>query len=283
VRGLESILGLLVGGQSFEKKVTMSLDTSGYTHLKLTNHNGEVTIEGSEQRELMLTATKKVRAWSEQEAQRRLDQIEIAVSTAERPKLTISTDASRLHRRWHWSVDYQIRLSENMSVWVEGANGNITVSTVQGETKVNTKNGNICLSAIAGEARVKTINGNIKLADVGGPVNGKTVNGSVNLLGVRDPVTIKSVNGSIRARIRTFGKGDEGSLHTLNGSIELQLPEDVSVKVVASTRNGSIRCAIPMELVSQRKNYLEGTVGSGEGKIELGTTNGSIKISQSEG
>ncbi len=282
MRGLESILGLLVGGQSFEKKETRSLDTSGYTHLKLTNHNGQVAIEGSEQRELMLTATKKVRAWSDQEAQRRLDQIEVAVSTAEKPKLSIFTDVSRLHRRWHWSVDYQIRLPKNMSVWVEGANGNITVSTVQGEAEVNTKNGNICLSAIAGEARVKTINGNIKLADIGGPVNGKTVNGGVNLLGVRGPVTLKSVNGSIRARIKTSGKGNESSLHTLNGSIELQLPEGASVKVVASTRNGSVRCGIPMEVVSQRRNYLEGTVGSGEGRIELGTTNGSIKISQFE-
>ncbi len=66
---------------------------------------------------------------------------------------------------------------------------------------------------------------------------------------------------------------------THNGSIDLTTPPDLSARIAASTHNGSIKSDLPITVSGEiGKTRVSGTIGTGEGKVELETHNGSIRI-----
>jgi DUF4097 and DUF4098 domain-containing protein YvlB len=66
---------------------------------------------------------------------------------------------------------------------------------------------------------------------------------------------------------------------TVNGSITLDLPADMSTDLRADTVNGDITTDFPIA-VSGRidRRSLRGTIGGGGRSLELQTVNGSVKL-----
>ena len=249
-----------IGGGSFEEQETKTLPAGGYSHLDLRNSNGNIEVEGTEGEDVIIVATKKVRARSEEEGRRRLGQLKVVVSE-ERPELRVYTDVSELRPKGNWNVNYEVRIPKHMSLSAHTSNGNIKVSDLQGPVQVQTSNGNVEVRRLGGSVKARTSNGNIRLYEV------------------REGIEAKTSNGNVYGELLTFGKEERTVLHSSNGNIELRVPEDTSAKVVAGTKNGIVRCELPISASLQRRNRLEGTIGLGEGEIELRTTNGNIKIS----
>jgi len=258
---LKEVLDIIfsIGGGSFEEQETKTLPAGGYSHLDLRNSNGNIEVEGTEGEDVIIVATKKVRARSEEEGRRRLGQLKVVVSE-ERPELRVYTDVSELRPKGNWSVNYEVRIPKHMSLSVHTSNGNIKISDLQGPVQVQTSNGNVEVRRLAG------------------PVVAKSSNGNIGLYEVREGIEARTSNGNVYGELLTFGKEKRTVLHSSNGNIELRVPEDTSAKVVAGTKNGIVRCELPISASLQRRNRLEGTIGLGEGEIELRTTNGNIKI-----
>lgn len=248
-----------VGSQRFEQQETKTIPAGDYAHLEVRNANGNITVEGTEGEGIALVATKKVKAKSEEEGQRRLNQIRIALSE-EKPNLRIVTDVSELHPKRNWSVNYEIHLPMHISLFARTSNGNVDVADLREQTQVETSNGNLSAHRIGSSIAARTSNGNIKLHDVEGAIEAKTS------------------NGNVYGQLRTFDTEKPTTLHSTNGNVQLAMPDDVSAKVVAATRNGNVHCDLPISVSLQRKNHLEGAIGSGEGEIELRTTNGNVRI-----
>ena len=252
-----------VGGQRFEQQETQTIPAGDYAHLELTNANGNITVAGAEGEEIALVATKKVKAKSEEEGQRGLGQIRIALSE-EKPNLRIVTDISELPSKWNWSVNYEVHLPVHMSLFARTSNGNVDVADLREQTRVETSNGNASAHRIGSPVTARTSNGNIKLHEVEGAIEAKTS------------------NGNVYAQLRTLDKEKPTTLKSSNGNLQLAVPEDASAKVVADTKNGNVHCDLPVSASLQRRNHLEGAIRSGEGEIELRTTNGNVRITSIE-
>ena len=262
VDGLVGVFSQM-GGQHFEQRETKTIPAGDYAHLELTNGNGNVAVEGVKGEEIVLVATKKVKAKSEEEGQKRLNQIQIVLSE-EKPNLRIVTDVSELPSKGNWSVNYEVQLPMHMSLFARTSNGNIDVADLQEQAQVETSNGNVAAHRIGGAITARTTNGNVKLHDVEGAIEAKTT------------------NGNVYGELCTFDTGKRTTLHSSNGNVQLDVPNDVSAKVVAATRNGNVHCDLPISVSLQRRNLMEGIVGSGEGEIELRTTNGNVKITRNK-
>ncbi|MCK5525753.1 MAG: DUF4097 family beta strand repeat protein [Candidatus Latescibacteria bacterium] len=248
-----------VGDQRFEQRETKTIPAGDYAHLEVKNANGNITVEGTEGEEIVLVATKKVKAKSEEEGQRGLSQIRI-VLLEEKPNLKIATDVSELSPKRNWSVNYEVRLPMHMSLFARTSNGKVSVADLREQAQVETSNGNVTAHRIKSPITARTSNGNVKLHDVEGAIEARTT------------------NGNVYGQLRTLDKEKPTTLHSTNGNVQLAMPEDVSAKVVAATRNGNVHCDLPISLSQQRRNHLEGAIGSGEGEIELRTTNGNVSI-----
>jgi hypothetical protein len=166
------------------------------------------------------------------------------VTITDGPGRVVAKGPSPVDRSW-WSVSYDI--------WAP-ASANL-------ELKAN--NGSISIEGVAGQIRAHTLNGSLKLKDVSGEVEAETTNGSL---------LVDLPSGPWQ------GKGLK--LNTVNGSIQLHLPENLSANVDASTVNGRIRTDFFADLSVADPHSAIFTLGAGGPSIEAHTVNGSIQISR---
>jgi Putative adhesin len=166
------------------------------------------------------------------------------VTITDGPGRVVAKGPSPVDRSW-WSVSYEI--------WVP-ASANL---------QLNANNGSINVEGVAGTIRAHTLNGSLKLKNVTGEVDGESTNGSLS---------IDLANGDWQ------GKGLK--LNTVNGSIQLHLPETVSADVEASTINGRIRSEFSANVNLEDRHSAKFTLGAGGPKIEARTVNGSVQISR---
>ncbi len=124
----------------------------------------------------------------------------------------------------------------------------------------------------------QSVNGEIRADNLGKNVVAKTVNGSVNV-STKEWADVSSVNGSVEARM---GRADwEGTLHikTVNGSITLEMPNDLSADVNFRSVNGRLNSDFPLTVQgSMGGRHLEGKIGGGGRQLVVETVNGSVDL-----
>jgi len=92
------------------------------------------------------------------------------------------------------------------------------------------------------------------------------------------------VNGSVEANYTSLNNVRGITLKSVNGSVDLLLPQSPNADVSASTVNGAISTDFPLTVKGRwvGKN-MSGTLGSGGVHIELNNVNGSIHVGPGHG
>jgi DUF4097 and DUF4098 domain-containing protein YvlB len=104
------------------------------------------------------------------------------------------------------------------------------------------------------------------------------VNGSVEVREAAGAVEASAVNGSVKASLARVDPDGRSRLHTTNGSVRLVLPSDASAELEASTVNGRVACDFDLNGARKSRRKLEGTIGAGGARFDLGAVNGSVSI-----
>jgi hypothetical protein len=127
-------------------------------------------------------------------------------------------------------------------------------------------------------ARVRNVNGRVEVDGVAGAVEAGTVNGSVEVTGAGSEVEASAVNGGVEVEMARVDPSGRSRLSTTNGSIRLTLPRDASAEIEARTVNGSIGCDFDVADARKTRRRLEGRIGAGGARFDLGTVNGSVHV-----
>lgn len=127
---------------------------------------------------------------------------------------------------------------------------------------------------------MNTVNGSVDVEGATAAVDAETVNGRVEIATLGGPVTARTVNGEVRASIAHLVQSNEPlELESTNGSVQLEAPADLSADVDAETTNGGIETDFPLTISKGLVGkHVHGTVGKGGRKLELHTTNGSVRL-----
>lgn len=121
-----------------------------------------------------------------------------------------------------------------------------------------------------------TVNGDVDIRDLDAEVRARSVNGDVEL-STTGPAEARTVNGSIRATLGSLGSGLE--FETVNGGIDLDIPDDAGADVEARWVNGGLDTDLPLRLRGAiSRHRAEGMLGGGGPRLDLATVNGSIRI-----
>lgn len=239
--------------ETFEK--TLDLKSGGIVILRNTNGTVNVNSWGKEQ--IRIFAEKTVRARNQSQAERIMKEVEIIIERSP-DRIEIESDYPRSHRGSgsFWDLFFGDSKGQISIVY------ELTVPR-QVQLDLKTTNGSIAVETVSGEVRVRTTNGSVKLLDTPGTVYARTT------------------NGRIQAEITKFTEDDDIDLKTTNGAIKLYLPESTRADIRATTTNGSISTDFPLEVSGRfTRKRLRGSINGGGGKIDLDTTNGSIRILQ---
>ena len=131
----------------------------------------------------------------------------------------------------------------------------------------------------------RTVNGNVTAKALGGNVDASTVNGSIKV-STAGHAQARTVNGGISVACGRADWNEALEFNTVNGSIELSLPESAQTAIQARTVNGSITSELPLFVQGEfNARRLNGVIGSGaesrsSRQLKLETVNGSIRVSR---
>ncbi|MGE5126916.1 MAG: DUF4097 family beta strand repeat-containing protein [Betaproteobacteria bacterium] len=124
----------------------------------------------------------------------------------------------------------------------------------------------------------RTVNGSVSATGIAADAEAETVNGGVNL-DAAGTARGSTVNGGVTARLGRADWDGALKLSTVNGGIELTLPDGLNAEVKASTVNGDIETDFPLAVSGRiSRRAISGTIGSGGRQLELSTVNGGIAL-----
>ena len=221
-----------------------------YSELPIVNHirirleaaRGDIEIEGQDDaNSVTVIAQKSVGSDSLEDAEMHLNELEVLV-TDEVDEILVQTlqPENTLDRKY--IVNYHIIIPNYLETEVNLNNGDVDIIDVQNSVMVDGVNGDVFLSNIFGNAFADLTNGSIN-STMDLPLNGEII------------------------------------MSTDNGSIDLSIPTSTSAIFAASVTNGSIDTSnLEFDAAVQTPQSLTGTLGNGEGVIELDTVNGNISI-----
>lgn len=167
---------------------------------------------------------------------------------------------------------------------LESVNGEINTSGLAGDTRIETVNGSISSSNTQGkEGEYSSVNGNINIQTSARELKAETVNGSIKLaLGAVNKLELESVNGEIQAQLALI-KGGEVDASTVGGTVELYFQKEISARFdIQAHAGGNIVNDLSDDKVKKDKygpsRWLEFSVNGGNGKVNVSTVSGNVKI-----
>lgn len=175
---------------------------------------------------------------------------------------------------------------ERVKVRIKSDPSHLRIETVH--TKSNSWWGSDSSASVQFELRVpsgarlrnvETVNGSIEISGVDGEIEADTVNGRIKVEGLRADAKLSTVNGTVVAYLDRFTADQRVSLESVNGAVQVYLPDSADVDVRAETVHGGLKndFGLPVEKGIVGRD-LRGQLGAGGGRLSLDTVNGSISI-----
>lgn len=225
-----------------EETFSSELPLSNQLRLRIEAVRGDIEIEGQDDIDsITIIARKRVGSTSLEDAEENLNELEILV-TDQIDEVTIQTLQPENSQGREYIVDYDIILPRTLETEVTVINGGVGILNMRKQIVVNAVNGTVFLSNIFASAEVSLTSGNI------------------------DSTMVIPLDGDIRMTV-------------VNGNIDLYIPTITSAQFGASVTNGSIvTYNLEFEATVQSNHSLTGTLGTGEGTIDISSTNGNISV-----
>jgi DUF4097 and DUF4098 domain-containing protein YvlB len=232
----------------------------GLERLKVKTHNGSIAITGASGTEgITVRAVIKGGGDDDLDADACLGAIGIKTPVEDGTQL-ITWDWKEARKdSWQACVAFEIAVPSRLAVDAVTHNGDVRMNGMAAAAGLVTHNGSVGVGGHGGGLDVETHNGSI-IAEVGGRM-----------------IKLHTHNGAIDAALQASGSVD-GKIVTHNGSVNLSVGKEVSAQITAGTDNGRINLDADLETTMHKKTFLVARIGTGEGRLEIETHNGSVTI-----
>jgi Toastrack DUF4097 len=122
-----------------------------------------------------------------------------------------------------------------------------------------------------------TISGSISTSGAAN-LEASSTSGSVQFTFGGSRLDVRSVSGSIEGKIESLDQGGSVSVRSVSGSVDLDAYDALDSFVSLSSVSGGVSCNFPLTVTEQKRNALQGKIGSGSSRIDVTTTSGEITI-----
>ena len=284
---------------TYERQTDISAPmTMGQTFISRTS-DGFIKVEGQPVSTCQIQATITARAASEERARDLAQGTTIQLAPHAQGLKVV---AVKPNRKPGESIDisYEAVVPKQTSLNLYSSDGHITIENLIGDIQCQSSDGHVKLCHLTGSLRIQTSDGCIQASDLhAGQLTCRSSDGRIDIKGCEaEQATVRSSDGSIHlydvAIPKLTGISYDGSitvhytpqasgqvdidLKASDGSIDLVLPQEVSAQVQLSTRDGGYHLDRPITMHGNSRNRLSGTLGDGQGRIVLSTSDGNIHI-----
>jgi hypothetical protein len=123
------------------------------------------------------------------------------------------------------------------------------------------------------------VNGNINADDLRGEVRANTVNGSVRV-STAEWAEVNTVNGSVHAAMGNAAWNGTLKIASVNGSVDLRMPDDLNAEVSFQSVNGTMSSDFPLAITNNWPvgHRAKGKVGNCGRQLAIQTVNGNVQL-----
>ncbi len=278
-----------------------TIDAAGLEAVSVQTHNGAIVIDGGDAVDDVVVSThKRGGGCTPSDAKAALAAIEVYVEPAGAGSQRIGWRWKGA-KRWTWEarVDFNIASPSDIRFDASTHNGDLQARGLTAEASLLTHNGAIDVASLGGrldavthngavraqglmaDASLVSHNGDVDVASVGGRLNVSTHNGRIIAKHSGGMVALATRNGAIAADLS--GAAPRGVIATRNGAIRISLGEASSARLNFQTRRGTISSDLPLQDSHVSRSHLTGTIGDGQGALDVTSRNGSIRLAKGSG
>jgi hypothetical protein len=217
------------------------IETGG--EVQITNADGPVHIEASDGSTVEVRAERTVHAFTEESARDVLTRVEIGEEVSPSRVAIRTQPLGGIVIGVRVEVSYHVTAPKTVLVRARSSRGGVTVNGFAGRVIAN------------------------------------SINGRLNISGQSGGLEARVTNGSARIALAALGDGAV-DIRSVNGSIDLIVPETAAANVQASVINGGFDVAgLKFEPMSDNTpRRFRGRINDGGTPLELSATNGRIRI-----
>ena len=189
------------------------------------------------------------------------------------PKLTTNLEGSKLKIEIEYPKVLFYNANVALDVYIpQDYTGNINIDAVSADVDISNLDIN--------NFQCKTVSGDLKIKSLGSDnLTLKTTSGEVNIMDFTGNLKADLVSGDIDVRYRVFDNNID--VKTISGKVEIDLPQNAEFYLKTNTVSGKVIAKFPITIISfDKKNQLEGTVGTGDNRIIIDTVSGDIYINK---
>ncbi len=278
------------------------------TRLQVVNHTGSVDVKVWDRPDIQIRASSAADELFEVEALGSVVRVRPShlvpfQAPSHRDRGSMSLGSSPMSSREDRSrrMDFEITMPRTLQLEVITVVSDVSVSGVQGGTRINLVNGTVDVDGSAGAIDVDAWNADIVVSRTDGRLDLSNMAGEIRVIDGAGDLRVESVNGSISARGRfsdaeltTYAESitfqgplvDGGRYHlsTHSGTIDLTLAEPVSVSMLLTAPPGGLHATFPLPDASQsRGSTTEIMLGSGSAFLSAVTHRGLIRLNREGG
>lgn len=193
---------------------------------------------------------------------------------------------------------YEHQEGDRVSLDVNAPRHNIVISwgnhsihivvNVPANTKLDLRSGDgsIRVNGIQAPANLSSGDGRIEVSDFAGPLWAHTNDGRILADGRFEDLDLATGDGRIECRVRPGSKmSGTWRIRTGDGSVSLQIADDLAADLYARTNDGRITTTLPVTLQGVRdsddsRHEISAKLNGGGNKLSIETGDGSIHISK---
>ncbi|HTZ98284.1 MAG TPA: DUF4097 family beta strand repeat-containing protein [Terriglobales bacterium] len=183
------------------------------------------------------------------------------------------------------SVDLEVRYPHHVFT-IEFGNSRVDVEIHmprEGQMNLHTGDGSIEVANFKGNMDLESGDGHQEITSADGTLRAKTGDGHITVSGRFDGLELTTGDGRIEARaLPGSAMTSSWTLHTGDGSVRLQLPDNFAADVDLHTSDGHINLDFPITVEGRlgEKN-IHGKINGGGNLLTVHTGDGSIEIEKS--
>lgn len=159
------------------------------------------------------------------------------------------------------------------------ASGNITTTATEGDLTINTASGDIEINgAQATHVRVDVASGEVRAHGIHAQdIHLESASGNIKVTDASAPdLKAESASGNVRVELNGTVRNVEVS--TASGNAEIIVPAGFGGEVEMDTSSGDIDVDFPISITRQRRNYLRGTIGTGDAHVSMSAASGNVRL-----
>jgi len=266
------------------------IPTEGPVDLSLELIRGKVTVTGTENNQLIIEATKIVRASNRQEAEEVADHIEIKVKDSKKEVEVETNYLTMLNRNQSFwkkilggsssnivTINYTIKLPFGCNININSMASIIEFSNVEGKINVENNTGSIRGEFIYGPLTLQQNIGEIDLRWVEGDIRVKATSGRVFINQAHGAIDVSTQTGDVTIQTE-LDSPKNYFVQTYSGMINFIVPSSASGIINIETESGEIKTEMPIAIKSMTNRKLVGKFGMGGPDITLSSSSGDVIV-----